>query len=236
MSHADAMVREMHGALLPLYPIPPCLEISDEPAGDFGIAHFYGVRADGCGVMTFDEGYLPSRHTVAHELGHGLHAYVQRFLDADPYGPGGVLFRFWSACGFTVTVGAATSQAAALEAAGEAYQGWRRRPSEIIAELFAFAVLGDYLLTETYGADPWVLRDRALAFFAAEKGDDMARLDPADMAELKAHLDKRVALAEQHLAVEIVGAIKSGFNVTLPTLLNRLAAGDKDVGTAPIDG
>lgn len=236
MSHADTMVLEIHRELVPLYPIPPCLEISDEPAGDFGIAHFYGVRPDGCGILTgwgivsFDVGYLPTRHTVVHELGHGLHAYVQRFISPE------VAHAFWAACGFTTSIVDAVAISNRFADAGYAYTAWQYAPNEVLADVFAFVVLGDFLMVETYGVDPATLRERARAFFQAYKEGEMARLDPADMAELKAHIDARIARAEQNLTVEIVGALKSGFDVTLPTLLNRHAAGDTDVSTAANEG
>lgn len=230
MSHADTMVLAIYADLLPRYPLPTSLSITDDVRGDFGIAWFYGVDAAGVGSVSFDEGYLPTKRTVVHELGHGLHAYVQRFISYE------VAFAFWRACGFTTTIEEATALSNRLAAEGFAYRAWQHNPSEVLADVFAFVVLGDFLMVETYGVDPATLRERARAFFATYKEGEMARLDPADMAELKAHIDARIARAEQNLTVEIVGALKSGFNVTLPAVLNRHAAGDTDVSTAAIEG
>lgn len=95
MSHADEVVAAVHGELTLDYPaIPPCVQVEDEPVGDFGIAHYLGLTPGGCAHLTFDAGYEPLRWTIAHELGHAMHQYCGGspfwMSEDDP-----VLSRFW---------------------------------------------------------------------------------------------------------------------------------------------
>lgn len=212
--------------------VSECVVVEDDPAGDFGIAWYYGIdRSTSCARMSYDVGYLPSRHTVVHEFGHDFHAKWQY---------AGVFEGFWS-----LVFGGFSPETAAHESniQADAYQAWRRRPSEVIADLFAWAYLGDFVQTEMWGIPlTQELRSRLMSYFRSFK-EETESVTPQQMDELKAHLSQevaqmearlkeRIALAETNVLREVMGGLLAGFNVTVPTHLNRLASGDKNVLTA----
>lgn len=129
MSHADDYIRAVHAEISGKYPaVPKILHLSDEPAGDFGIAHFYGLsRDDGGAILSFDSGYQPGRRTVIHELGHAVHAV----------GGEEFLRRYWVVRGFPLSIEDANAEALRLQNEGQAFASWSRWPMESFAEDFA---------------------------------------------------------------------------------------------------
>ena len=231
MSHADTYVRGLYAELAPVYPLPKCLKIlTDDVLNNFGIAWCFGLDADGCGLLSFDEGYLPTKHTVLHEFGHLVHAYVQRFIKWD------VVNDFWLAMGFTTSLEGATAESNRLAALGQQYPAWQHNPSEVFADCFAYAILGDWTQTQTFGATD--IRLRADTFFRELKEEDMA-LTESDKAfiqdTVQTAVNSRVGTAEVNILREVLGKLNSGFNTTVSTFIDRQSAGDKKVATAPVD-
>lgn len=132
MSHADELILGVHRVLADEFPaMPRCLRLRDEPTGDFGIAHAYGILPDGCGDLSFDAGYAPTKKTIRHELAH-LVWYntppdtLDRFLVARAF-PGTV-----------VELNAMAGQAwAKATTADERFRAWGLWPAEQFADCFA---------------------------------------------------------------------------------------------------
>lgn len=230
---ATDVVAAIHAELRRTYrAVPPRLNVGDEPAGDFGIAHFYGLdrltARDDDFRLTFDAGRIPSRYVVCHELGHALSLNVTLKRGGDPF-TNGLFDEFWEARGFTRAIDAPRTpmegQELAMRLDRESLNGgYRFWPEEHFAD--AFGAINSYgqgtLITATYGAglEEARLRD----FFRSLGGLYMATLDQEDLRNIA-----------NYLLPEIIGAIKAGFNETLPAVADRVVAGDKKTATPEID-
>ncbi len=65
--------------------------------------------------------------------------------------------------------------------------------------------------------------------------EEILVLTDADKSWIEQVVETKLIAVRENLKGELVGAIKAGFNETLPTLLDRLAAGDKKVETAELE-
>lgn len=227
MSHADATVLAIRDELRASgFKVSKCLVIQDDPQGDFGIAWYTGI-VNGCAQMRYDVGYLPTKHTVVHEFGHDMHS---KWQSSD------ILPLFWETVGFPVAMGQAIT-------GDSQYQRWRRTPGEILADLFAWTVLGDWVQTEMFGVPLTdALRFKLQAFFRGFKEEeDMALTDDDKawlvdrIAESENRVKARLATAEVDILREVTNKLESGFNTTVSEYIDRHTAGDKKVATAPID-
>jgi hypothetical protein len=166
VTHAADAVLELHAQLLRLYPgLPTCALVGDEPAGDFGIAHYLGLSLAGCARMTFDVGYAPRAVTKAHELGHAWHDNTggdpRVYHVDDP-----VLKRWHEAVGYTVPL-------AEIIARGEASDDWGALVGEQLAQAFAYIALGLVFpragnlagMWQRYGGRPQERREQVAALF-----------------------------------------------------------------------
>lgn len=233
MAHADAYIYAIRDELRSLgYSVSQCLLIDDDPQGDFGIAWYLGIdRSTGCARMRYDVGYLPSKHTVVHEFGHDIHAKWEA---------AGIFQGFWSAAGFPLTPDEAIN---AARASGSQYGYWQRTPSEMLAEVFAWTVLGDYCQTEMFGvALTPDLRTKLQAYFKTYGEEEDVALTDADRAQIQASIEASENRIKQVLQTqtvdilrEVLGKLDAGFNTTLATLIDRQTAGDKKVSTAEVD-
>lgn len=231
MSHADSFVRNIHADLQAAgFAVSDCIVIRpDDALGNFGIAWYFG-RLDGCGHMSYDEGYLPTKHTVVHEFGHDMHS---KWQGAD------IMPRLWAEVGFPLTMDQSVE---AGIAAGSQYQRWRHTPAEMLADMFAWTVLGDFVQTEMHGVPlTEALRNKLAAFFRSFKEEDVA-LTESDkawiagaIAESENRVKARLATAEVDILRELTVKLESGFNTTVSTFIDRQSAGDKKVATAPVD-
>lgn len=216
-------VRPIYDALVAEgYPLPDCLVVSDEPSGDFGIAH--ASFHNDCAYMSFDDAYEPTQHTILHEIGH-----VFQFANPD------ILEAFWGTAGISTTIVTSNAIAKQLQDEGQAYQSWRHWAVEIFADFFAWHILNDWVQIQTYNVRLSAELRASLTELFSNWSSELARLDSDDLQNIATMIDARVRAAETNILKEIVGALKSGFNETLPALLNRLAAGDKDVSTSALD-
>lgn len=229
MSHADSYVRNIQAELQQLgFSVSDCIVIrEDDPQHTWGIAWYFGRDSSGCGHMSYDVGYLPSKHTVVHEFGHDMHSKWQ----GDD-----ILDRLWVEVGFPVSTDQAIE---AGRASGSQYGYWQRTPAEMLADLFAWCVLGDYIQTEMFGVPLTdALRFKLQAFFRSFKEEDVA-LSDADRATIQASIDastdkilSRLGTMEVDILREVLGKLQSGFNVSVPTFIDRQTAGDTKVATA----
>ena len=139
MSHVNDMAMVMRAELARIYPaIPRCLDVGDEYAGDFGLAHYLGLR-DGCARLTFDEGRMPSRKMVAHELWHAAHENAgETPFTARPTDR--VLRGFWLAMGYRIPYDSALAicEQKVMELGPNNAWGWY--PGEQMAEAFGYVV------------------------------------------------------------------------------------------------
>lgn len=231
MSHANEYVLGIRDELRAAgFHVSQCVNIGDDPQGDFGIAWYTGI-VDGCAQMRYDVGYLPSKHTVIHEFGHDMHSKWQGH---------DILPLFWVRMGIPYSFDEAFQQGAG----GSQYERWRHTPAEILADMFAWTVLGDFVQTATFGI-PLTdhLRADLTAFFRTFRDEevDMALTDAdkawiADaIAESESRVKSRLATAEVDILREVLGKLEAGFNTTVSTFIDRQSAGDKKVATAPID-
>lgn len=223
MSHADTAVRSVHEYLRASgFMVSKCIVIrEDDPLGNFGIAWYFGIY-DGCGHMSFDEGYLPTQHTIVHEFGHDMHARWQT---------SGILEGFWDICGFGLTY-----EEAYAAGDGTPYQQWRRTPAEMFADVFAWVVLGDWVQTEMFGvALSDNLRARLTTYLKSFTEEEDVALTDADKAWLSAAINSRVGAAEVNILREVTDKLNAGFNTSVPTFIDRQSDGDKNVATAPVD-
>lgn len=225
MSHANERAATIYESLQAQgVNLPECIVFSDEPSGDFGIAH--ASWWNDCAYVSFDDAYQPSEHTLYHELGHILNFYP-------PNRDAGILEAFWAEVGFTVTIDGANEQAEWHNSRGEAWAAWQCYAVETFADFFAWTFLGDRVSAMTWGVQlTQELRNKLLNFFKNWKGNDAVALTAADIETIATIVGARVAAAEVNILREILLKLDSGFNTTLPVLLNRLASGDKDVTTA----
>ena len=231
MSHANEYVLGIRDELRAAgFHVSQCVNIGDDPQGDFGIAWYSGI-IDGCAQMRYDVGYLPSKHTVVHEFGHDMHSKWQG-SDSLPL--------FWARMGIPYSYEEAFQQGAG----GSQYERWRHTPSEILAEMFAWTVLGDYVQTATFGIQltPFLRADLTALFRTFRDEEESMALTEADKADIaamiaasEARLKQRIATGEVDILREVLGKLESGFNTTVSTFLDRQSAGDKKVATAPID-
>lgn len=233
MSHADTYVHNIHAELQGLgFPVSDCIVLrADDPQGNFGIAWYFG-RYDGCGHMAYDEGYLPTKHTVVHEFGHDMHSRWQA---------SNIMPRLWSEVGFPVSMDESVRRGSVGSQPGQ-YTYWRHTPAEMLADLFAWTVLGDFVQTEMHGVPLTdALRSRLAAFFKSFKEEDVA-LSTEDkawivqaIAESEDRVKSRLAMAEVDILREVTAKLDSGFNTTVSTFIDRHSAGDKKVATAEKD-
>jgi len=236
---AEAVVESIHQELRAAYPlaIPPCINFQNEPAGDFGIAHFYGLDRSTPTVcdmlLTFDEDRIPARYVVCHELGHAISLNVTLKRGLDPF-LSGLYQEFWEARSFASTAAAPHTPLDAQNLAIQKDQevvngGYRYWPEENFADAFG-AVASGYgqgtLITNNYGA--YLDENRLRTFYKSLEGL-YAMLSDEEMTTLAMKVSNIIL-------PELLKKIDSGFNNTLPILLNRLAHGDKDVRTEPVDG
>lgn len=227
---AQEYVEAIHQELRRLYPaVPPCINYGDESAGDFGIAHFYGLdqttaRTDDF-RETFDNDRIPVRYVVCHELGHALSLNATLLRGGNPF-TNGLFDEFWAARGFPGTALEANDKAMAMEKV-LLNSGYRHWPEENFAD--AFGAVNSYgqgtLITETYGA--YLNEPRLREFYASLKGA-FEMLSDED-------IDRIARAVATRVLPEVLGKLDAGFNTTLPVLLDRVAAGDKHTGTAAID-
>ncbi len=187
MAHVDEALRELADELRPTYPaIPPCVTAGDEPRGDFTLATYTGFRP--CATYTFDEGVVPVRKTMAHELWHAAHelgagrlspdaegrltgaAYVLRYDDP-------VLLAFHAAMRYAATLTTIIDDA----------RWWGEYVSEQMAEAFGYLVAG-YRVTRANPGIWWrwgaylndVIDDGSLAaFFRSVRPKGEADMDEA---------------------------------------------------------
>ena len=205
MSHADEAILEVHAEANLRYPaVPDCVGLADEPAGDFGIAHFYGndaqpgrggftfygITGEGCALMSFDVGYTPTRRVILHELGHAIHAR---------FGPP-ALFAYWAVRGFPLSVDAANAEASRLEPIpGQQFNSWARWPMESFAEDFACLDEPVTPITHDWG----VPRDvPALRAFYSSLGREEDVLN-MDIAELRKVIREEIAEYGKRLQLEL---------------------------------
>jgi hypothetical protein len=220
---AEAFAEQVHEALRARYgAIPRIVAFSDEPAGDFGIAHFY-YRSDG-DLITFDEGRVPVLYVVAHELGHALSRNVTKLRGGDGF-TNGLYDSFWKVRRFPGTPMQAQQAAIAKEAVA-VNSGYRFWPEENFAD--AFGAVNSYgqgtLITEQYGA---YLDEPALrAFYASLEGVfDMLTQDELD--QIKGVIAPMI--------LDVLNKLDSGFNTTEVVQKRRVAHGkDPGTGVAPI--
>src|SRR5687768_2523121 len=104
---AASVVRAIHDEMQALYPgIPDLINIYDEPSGDFGIAHFYGMDRDTAEPydvrVSFDNTYIPARYVICHELGHALSFAVSLKRGGNGF-TNGLFDEFWAVRGFPGT-------------------------------------------------------------------------------------------------------------------------------------
>lgn len=249
--HADEYILSVHQRLVSEYPaVPDAIALMDESAHDFGVAHFIGVDAemylregfayygqtlDGIAVLTFDAGRTPAEWVVCHELGHGMHANLggnpHRASPSDP-----VLQAYWAAMGYTTPL----ADAIAFAESQPYESGHKYYPTEHFADAFAWVTANTFGSADYYrygGSLTDAKRSELRAFFASlrvqtEEDDmftdeDRKKLDYVFAAMTGAEPPTRPSMIR-----EVFDALKAGFNVTLPTFLDRLASGDKKVITA----
>lgn len=209
----------------------------DTATGTFGLAWCYGLDDDGEPMFAVrdDIDVDVYKYVGYHESGHALMSVLARAFAKK----NGITFqqavdilraRYWAMRGFP---GSWQDAQAVAEGGG----GWFYYPDESWADAFGHALFSlhpfpDYVTgewTNNFGQQPiWTHAHDAVQFFQRlmqEVGIVLTDEDKNDIA-------KRVASL---ILPEVVGAIKAGFNITLPTVINRLAAGDKRVETAEID-
>jgi len=178
-------IRALYESLAAEFPaVPRCLSVYAEPNGDWGVGHWLS-NADGCAQLTFDTDSRPLDWSIAHELGHALHAAAggdprAMFLD-DP-----VLSRYWPFRGFeplATTIARATYE-----------PFWGYFPGELFADEFAAVVLGVRLLnTRTWAAAIMDHERPAIrAWFAAPKGDGMADVTQKQLEAYKRALQQQL--------------------------------------------
>lgn len=210
------------------YPLPKGFIANDEPSGDFGIAHTWGL-SNGLANFTFDAGRIPNRYTVVHEIGHAISAEWARRRDIDQWS-GGMYDAFWAARNFPGTAWQAQLNAIEVSKTSEA-KGWRLWPEESFADCFACSATGygeGSQITEGYGVH---LDVEAMRHFYKNLEDNMAITDD-DISRIA---DAVIAKFNAGPAKDLASKLDSGFNVTLTTIADRLAAGDKHTATEPVD-
>jgi len=141
MSHADDFIYSEWEYLKTIYPaMVQCINLSDEPSGDFGIAHAWWGEGHKCeAYLSFDRDRVPKAKTVRHELAHLL------TWNASPPNPNGygwpiteeILESFWVARGFPGTAAESDARAKELARQGLMYESWRHWALECFAECFA---------------------------------------------------------------------------------------------------
>lgn len=224
MSHANALAQDYLDKLKALgYEYPDCINFTDEPSGDFGIAHASGSDANGCYWVSFDDAYLPSVHTIIHELGHVFQFYHP-----------GLLEQFWSTVGFAISIDGANAQAETYAQQGMSFGSWQCWAVETFADFFAWTYLDDAVHTQTWGIPlTEELRATLSAFFTSWKGtvDELTSQDIATLTDLVSKIvDARVATAEVNILREVMTKIDSGFNTTNVAQFRRAMRGhDPDV-------
>lgn len=152
------------------YALPNAIDTHDEPAGDFGIAHFHGI-INGRGQLTFDNDRIPLRYTVTHECGHMLSSWATAKRGGDPF-TNGLYDEFWAARGFPGTP--MDSQLRALAAERIVLNsGYRYWPEEMFADTFGVVNTPfGFPITDQYGI--WLDQDALRAFYKSlGEGDDM---------------------------------------------------------------
>lgn len=222
---AEAFVEQIHALLRERYSaIPRHVTFSDEPAGDFGIAHTY-YRSDG-DLITFDEGRMPVLYVVAHELGHALSFNVSKLRGGNGF-TNGLYDEFWAARGFPGTPLEAQQKALAANTAANPNGGYRLYPEENFAD--AFGAVNSYgqgtLITEFYGA--YLDEPKMRAFYASLKGAfDMLTQDELD----------QIAARLAPLFLDVLNKLDSGFNTSMTKQHQRVAHGrDPFTDIAPIE-
>lgn len=156
MSHAEAVVRAIHAELIAKYPaMAACLVVEDEPAGDFGLAHYYGRTPAGCARVSFDVGHTPPRARVAHELGgHDLHrggTPIGGPFWMEPDDP--VLLGYWDAMQYTTSLRDAIDTALRVERERGFAAAWPYYPGEQLADTVGWI---NYPGEGWGGADPGI--------------------------------------------------------------------------------
>ena len=165
---ADALVASVFAYLKNLYPaMPREYVVSDEPAGDFGIAHCFGLDDQGNAVMSFDSDRVPQWYTVAHEFGHALEYNVNlQRGNTNPF-DNGLYDEFWAARGFPGTP--MEYQLKAISLSGNTGYGYY--PREMFADTFGVVnSLYGFPITNQLGI--WLDQDKMRTFYKA-LGDDM---------------------------------------------------------------
>lgn len=160
---AQARVDRIYSELKAEYAIPECYTVQDEPQGDFGIAHFWGLK-NGCGSISFDSGYLPQEYTIRHEIGHALSALWNEGSNAGPMHE-----RFWIARGFNEAPNAPhtawQAQLLAIQKDKESPNGgYRYWPEEAFADTFGVVNTPyGFPITEGYGV--WLDQAKMREFY-----------------------------------------------------------------------
>lgn len=169
MPHAADVVLAVHADLSAKYPaIARCLVVEDEPAGDFGVAHYYGRTSAGCARISFDVGYPPPRARVAHELTHDLHRAGTS--EGGPWwmDPRDVVLRgYWAAMGYTTPLEEAISLALRVERERGFAAAWRYYPGEQLADAVGWL---------NYPGEGWGGADPGL-FGGSYAAANLARID-----------------------------------------------------------
>lgn len=128
-----AAIREEYEKLKARFPaMAGCINILDEPAGDFGIAHAWWNQYQNCPAhVSFDVGYNPTKKTIRHELMHLLCFNWAWKMNNGNYGP--LMEMFWKARGYPGTAAESDAKAASLVNVDQ-WKSWQHWSLEIFAE------------------------------------------------------------------------------------------------------
>lgn len=208
--HADEWIVQIHQRLVSLVPaVPNAVFLTDEPNGDFGIAHYYGISyddrvayrgttEDGIAHMSFDSGYQPAEQTVVHEFGHAIDDNTDGVPDAWRVGP--VRRQFWAVRGLPGTPEDSDARARELANQGHQYDSWRHWAVEIFAECFAacYASYGDIERTQNYGVP--LDKSKMRAFFEGLRSN-ITKEEDMDAEQVKTIIRQMLEAPEGALKV-----------------------------------
>lgn len=216
---AEAWVESIHERLRNKYKgVPGCLNISDESAGDFGIAHFLGldsrtIRPDDY-WLTFDNDRIPAEYVVAHEVGHSLSLNAQLARGGSNF-DNGIYDGFWAARGFPGTPWEGQNEAIRLERVYGTNKGYQYWVEENFAD--AFGAVNTYgqgtLITRI---DAYLDEPKLRAFYATLEG--LYSVSDEDIAKIVAGVTAAVL---PHLLTKI----DSMANLTMTVQHRRVAHG-----------
>ena len=156
---AQDYVSRTYWAMKADFRLPECFISNDEPPGDFGIAHFHGLTANGCANLTFDNDRIPWEYTVKHEIGHALSAMWNGGSSAGPMHEA-----WWKVRGFPGTAWEAQLRAIDLDRQrlNGGYIYW---PEEAFADTFAIVTMTNPPPPITYQYGLWLDRAKMRDFY-----------------------------------------------------------------------